>query len=179
MPVYMIQAGGDGGPVKIGYGDPEKRLAGCQVGNHLELRIIRVFEGGADEEAMLHELFADLWLRGEWHNFSRAMMGDVGLIEIELERDPEPEPEPELEPIVVRLRADRSMPVIENIKEIVRRAGGPLKLGKEIGLSHSAISCWKRVPALHCRRVSELTGIPMHELNPSVFPAPTGADAAA
>lgn len=63
-----------------------------------------------------------------------------------------------------------------DVKEIVSRAGGPVKLGKEINLSHSAISCWTRVPLRHCRKVSDLTGIPLHELNPEIWPlAPSEA----
>ncbi len=82
MAVYMIQAGGNGGPVKLGHGDPYKRRAGLQVGNHLELRIIRVFHGGMKEERQLHRLFSDLEIRGEWYSFSKAMLGDVGLTEV-------------------------------------------------------------------------------------------------
>jgi DNA-binding XRE family transcriptional regulator len=41
-----------------------------------------VFEGGEAEEAMLHIRFADLHIRGEWHSFSRLMLGDVGLTEV-------------------------------------------------------------------------------------------------
>lgn len=82
MPVYFIQAGGPTGPIKIGHGDPQSRRDDCQVGNHLELRIIRVFEGGKPEEDALHDRFVDLWIRGEWHNFTRTMLGDVGLVEI-------------------------------------------------------------------------------------------------
>lgn len=83
MPVYIIQAGDRSGPVKIGHGqDPQLRLVNLQLGNHLELRIIRLFEGAAPEEAMLHARFADLRIRGEWHSFSRLMMGDLGLVEV-------------------------------------------------------------------------------------------------
>jgi Putative antitoxin of bacterial toxin-antitoxin system, YdaS/YdaT len=55
------------------------------------------------------------------------------------------------------------------IKEIVSKAGGPVKLGKEINLSHSAISCWSHVPVRHARRVSELTDIPLHVLRPDIW----------
>lgn len=82
MVVYMIQAGDECGPVKIGYGDPVARLNDCQIGNHLKLRLLRMFNGGAAEELTLHVRFEDLWIRGEWHNFSRSMLGDVGLFEI-------------------------------------------------------------------------------------------------
>lgn len=82
MPVYMIRAG-QNGPVKIGFTDDvAKRLAMMQTGNHEQLTVLRLFEGSAAEEARLHERFADNHLRGEWHHFCKAMMGDVGLAEI-------------------------------------------------------------------------------------------------
>jgi Meiotically up-regulated gene 113 len=91
MPVYMIRAG-EHGPVKIGVADNvSRRLADMQVGNHEKLALIRVFEGGPAEETRLHERFADNHLRGEWHHFSRAMMGDLGLTEI-IEARPLPLP---------------------------------------------------------------------------------------
>lgn len=83
MPVYAIQAGGDCGPVKLGHGDAKNRLIDLQIGNHLTLRIVRIWEGGRAEEEALHTRFEDLWIRGEWYSFSRAIMvGDVGLVEI-------------------------------------------------------------------------------------------------
>ena len=82
MPVYMIRAG-ETGPVKIGHSnDPIGRLVELQVGHYEKLRIIRLFDGGEAEEATLHVRFADLHIRGEWHAFSRLMLGDVGLAEV-------------------------------------------------------------------------------------------------
>lgn len=103
MSVYMIQAGGPTGPVKIGYGDAQSRVTELQIGNHLELRIIRQFEGAGIEEVALHVRFADLHIRGEWHNFSRTMLGHVGLFEIH------PEP-PSLVPAPPPLVADITGP---------------------------------------------------------------------
>jgi hypothetical protein len=81
MPVYMIRAG-EHGPVKIGWTDDVgNRLRIMQIGNHEKLVVIRLFEGGETEEAALHKRFADQHLRGEWHHFSKAMLGDVGLVE--------------------------------------------------------------------------------------------------
>lgn len=97
MPVYMIRAG-ETGPVKIGYSVyPWGRLAELQVAHYETLRIVRLFEGGEPEEASLHIRFADLYLRGEWHSFSRLMMGDVGLVEIKPEAIPELPPAPSLD----------------------------------------------------------------------------------
>jgi len=74
MPVYMIRAG-EHGPVKIGFtNDLAKRLVELQVGNHERLSVLRLFDGGAAEEARLHERFAENWLHGEWHGFSNAML---------------------------------------------------------------------------------------------------------
>jgi hypothetical protein len=88
MPVYMIQAGGEHGPVKIGVTDDvEKRLIGMQTGNHQPLVLIRLFEGGPNEERALHQRFADLRLNGEWFSFSKQMLGDVGLIDMERRRN--------------------------------------------------------------------------------------------
>ncbi|HEY6254511.1 MAG TPA: GIY-YIG nuclease family protein [Xanthobacteraceae bacterium] len=83
MPVYMIQAGGEHGPVKIGVTDDvEKRLIGMQTGNHQRLVVLRLFEGGAAEERLLHERFADHRLDGEWFSFSKQMLSDVELTEM-------------------------------------------------------------------------------------------------
>ena len=59
-----------------------------------------------------------------------------------------------------------------DIKAIVARGGGPTKLGKAIGLAHSSVVCWKRVPISHVRPVEELTGIPRHILRPDVYDPP-------
>lgn len=84
MPVYVIRAGASG-PVKIGVaGDPMHRLIDLQVAHYEELKIIRLLEGGATEEAALHVMFADLHIRGEWFAFSRLMMADVGLTDVPL-----------------------------------------------------------------------------------------------
>ena len=82
MAVYCIRVG-EHGPVKLGKADdPQKRRAELQVAHWEELHILRVWEGGEAEEASLHLRFLDQRLRGDWFTFSRAMLGDVGLVEI-------------------------------------------------------------------------------------------------
>ena len=82
MPVYMVQAG-EHGPVKIGFSaDVALRLVKMQADNHQRLTVLRIFQGAVAEEAALHTLFADNRLHGEWFSFTKAMMGDVGLMEI-------------------------------------------------------------------------------------------------
>jgi hypothetical protein len=90
--IYMIRAGEDG-PVKIGFtaSDATKRLRGLQTSHSQRLSIIRLFEGDMADEKRLHIMFADLRRSGEWFNFSRAMLGDVGLVEIgSAQSKPEP-----------------------------------------------------------------------------------------
>jgi hypothetical protein len=74
MPVYFIRAGEDG-PVKIGHArDPRRRLAMLQTGNAAPLAIIRLVEGGREEEAAAHAQFAVARLSGEWFAFCEAML---------------------------------------------------------------------------------------------------------
>ena len=81
MPVYMIRAG-EHGPVKIGWSENVVgRLSKMRTDNHETLTVLRIFEGGPEEERQLHSRFADLHLHGGWHSFSLAMLGDVGLVE--------------------------------------------------------------------------------------------------
>lgn len=83
--IYMIRAGDDG-PIKIGFtaSNIKKRLSGLQTSHSQRLSIFRLFEGDKADEKRLHTMFADLRRAGEWFNFSRAMLGDVGLVEISL-----------------------------------------------------------------------------------------------
>lgn len=62
-----------------------------------------------------------------------------------------------------------------DIKTVIERAGGPTKLAKAIGKSHSTVLGWTRVPAEHVPAVSAITGIPRHELRPGLWDAPAPA----
>lgn len=61
-----------------------------------------------------------------------------------------------------------------NTREIIRRAGGPLKVAKAVGRHHATVIGWHRVPAEHVRTVSRMSGLSPHIIRPDVF----GADAA-
>lgn len=57
--------------------------------------------------------------------------------------------------------------------EIIRTTRGlNAKITRELRLSRSAVSQWSQVPADRVVRVSEIIGIPPHEIRPDVFPAP-------
>jgi hypothetical protein len=74
MPVYFIRSGEDG-PVKIGIAEePRSRMRDLQVGNPVELLMIREITGGAPEESWLHRHYGDLRLRGEWFKFCASML---------------------------------------------------------------------------------------------------------
>ena len=54
----------------------------------------------------------------------------------------------------------------------IDKAGGPTKISPEIGTSPQNISMWKRIPTKWCDKISQMSGIPMHELRPDVFTNP-------
>ena len=56
--------------------------------------------------------------------------------------------------------------------EIIRRFGGQVKLALALGISQGAVSQWRRVPVHHCLKLSQLTGIPLYEMRPDVYPMP-------
>lgn len=59
-----------------------------------------------------------------------------------------------------------SMP---DVKDIIRRAGGPAKLGRALGKDHSTIAKWTQVPAQHARAVAEAAGMSPEQVRPDVF----------
>jgi hypothetical protein len=74
MPVYFIQIGIDG-PVKIGRTrNPKQRLEALQTGHYETLALIRVIDGGKEEELWFHREFQDFHIRNEWFKFHDNMM---------------------------------------------------------------------------------------------------------
>lgn len=91
MSVYMIQAGDERGPVKIGFAaNPKRRLAALQTGHPERLSILRLFDGGKVDEASLHAKFSTFRLSGEWFSFHESMLVDVGLVDITFQLEPDP-----------------------------------------------------------------------------------------
>ena len=54
----------------------------------------------------------------------------------------------------------------------IKAAGGAGALAKSIGVGPSAVSNWKLagVPASRCPAIEALTGVPMRELRPDLWP---------
>lgn len=56
--------------------------------------------------------------------------------------------------------------------EIIKAAGGALRVAEKLDLSHQAVYQWKQVPPVHVMIVSEMSGIPPHLIRGDVFPKP-------
>lgn len=54
----------------------------------------------------------------------------------------------------------------------VELAGGQAALARELKITRSAVHHWDVVPSQQAGRVSAITGIPLHELRPDLFPSP-------
>lgn len=58
------------------------------------------------------------------------------------------------------------------LKWLGEERGRKQRLANQLGVYASALSQWTQVPATRAAEVSTVTGIPLHELRPDVFPAP-------
>lgn len=63
-------------------------------------------------------------------------------------------------------------------QEFLMRRGRVGELARATGLSKQAISAWKRIPAERAPVISKTLGLPLHELRPDLWPAPTDSEAA-
>lgn len=69
--IYFI---GNGEYVKIGIANnPKKRLKSLQGANHARLHIIYTMPGNETLERLLHTIFRDYRIRGEWFSYSGAL----------------------------------------------------------------------------------------------------------
>lgn len=166
MPVYLIRAGANG-PVKIGYAlDPRGRLTELQVAHYEPLSILRMWEGGEPEEAMLHLRFADLCIRGEWFSFSRQMLGDVGLTDIPLLL-PNPGwlPAPKAETGTPRETINRDA----GLDRLFQTRGAVKRVANGLGISTAAVSQWKQVPRDRVEQVAAILQVEPHILRPDLY----------
>ncbi len=67
---------------------------------------------------------------------------------------------------------------MDDLREIVRAAGGPVKLAAALGVTSSAVSQWKRVPPERVLAVEAATGVARHILRPDIYPPPAPSEAA-
>jgi DNA-binding transcriptional regulator YdaS (Cro superfamily) len=52
----------------------------------------------------------------------------------------------------------------------IKRAGGHRALGRALGISHQAISRWKKVPSSRVLEIERLSGVPRELLRPDLYP---------
>lgn len=57
------------------------------------------------------------------------------------------------------------------IRSIIKLAGGPVRVGRAVGVSHSAVCKWNLVPPKHVLAVAKLSGISEHVIRPDIFGA--------
>jgi DNA-binding transcriptional regulator YdaS (Cro superfamily) len=58
----------------------------------------------------------------------------------------------------------------EPLRRALEAAGGKAALAKAIGLTHQALSTWRRVPPLRVLAVEKVTGISREVLRPDIYP---------
>jgi DNA-binding transcriptional regulator YdaS (Cro superfamily) len=64
------------------------------------------------------------------------------------------------------------------VTRAITAAGSAAKLATALGISRSAVSQWRTIPAWHIGKVAELTGIPAEELLPPQKSKPQSEEAA-
>lgn len=52
------------------------------------------------------------------------------------------------------------------------RQFGVSQLAKALGITHGAVSQWRRIPAERALEIERITGIPRSELRPDLYPEP-------
>lgn len=55
------------------------------------------------------------------------------------------------------------------IDDIIDRAGSKAKLARHLGIKHSSLYNWRRVPAARVIEIEKLTGISRHKIRPDIF----------
>lgn len=65
-----------------------------------------------------------------------------------------------------------------DLRSIIQKAGGPVKVAAALGITSSAVSQWKRVPPERVLAMEAATGVPRYELRPDMYPPPPSSEAA-
>jgi DNA-binding transcriptional regulator YdaS (Cro superfamily) len=65
--------------------------------------------------------------------------------------------------------------MIDIVKTAAEKAGGVVSLARELGIKHTALYSWNRVPAERVLDIERVTGISRYEMRPDIFGAPTEA----
>lgn len=154
MPVYLIQAGGAQGAVKIGFATNVRlRLIKMQTDNHERLSVLRIIEGDKHTERRLHLRFEMLWLHGDWHRFTDEMLGDLS------DEPHVPQAAILIEPAIV------APPIRKLIGEprsfhhsVIRAAGGERWISDALVVPHETVRYWRKrqIPPKYWHRLVEM-----------------------
>ena len=61
------------------------------------------------------------------------------------------------------------MRMIEIVEIAAEKAGGAVALSRELGIKHSSLHSWRRVPAERVLDLERITGVSRHVIRPDVF----------
>lgn len=59
------------------------------------------------------------------------------------------------------------------LRKAIAAAGGIRPLARALGLDHTAVLRWTRVPYEHIIRIEEITGVPREVLRPELYRKPS------
>ena len=59
-----------------------------------------------------------------------------------------------------------------SVKLAIESAGGVSALARQLGIAHTSVLDWERVPLRHLFTIEALTGIPREQLRPDIFLQP-------
>lgn len=59
--------------------------------------------------------------------------------------------------------------MVEIVKEAAEKAGGIVALARELGIKHTAMYSWTRIPAERVVDIERVTGIPRQRLRPDLY----------
>lgn len=65
--------------------------------------------------------------------------------------------------------------MIDIVTKAAGKSGGVVALARELGIKHTALYSWTRVPAERVLDIERITGVSRHELRPDIFGQPEQA----
>lgn len=66
--------------------------------------------------------------------------------------------------------------MIDIVQKASEKAGGIVALARELGIRHTTLYSWTRVPDKHVLDIERVSGVSRHKIRPDIFgPAPEGA----
>lgn len=60
----------------------------------------------------------------------------------------------------------------EPLREAIELAGGPVALGRALGVTSQAIAQWKQAPPKRVLEIERVTGVSRHRLRPDIYGPP-------